>query len=68
MSSVLQLAQVAQDSDDLLPYLALLIAGFLIGAWGQAAKFQLATAMGIVLIMAAIVLFILFAIPPPPRN
>lgn len=68
MSYLAQVGDVAQDSGDLLPYLAIIIAGFLIGAWGQAARFPLGTALGIVLIMAGIVLFILVAIPPPPRN
>ena len=42
---------------DLAPYAALLGAGFLIAAWGQAAKFPLAVALGILIIVGAILLF-----------
>ena len=42
---------------DLAPYMALLGAGFLVAAWGQAAKVPLAVAMGIAIIIAAILLF-----------
>jgi hypothetical protein len=42
---------------DLAPYIALLAAGFLIAAWGQSAKFPLAVAIGILVIVAAILLF-----------
>jgi hypothetical protein len=42
---------------DLAPYVAILVAGFAIGAWGQAAKVPLAIAIGILLIMVAVVLF-----------
>jgi hypothetical protein len=42
---------------DLAPYMALMGAGFLVAAWGQAAKVPLAVAMGIAIIIAAILLF-----------
>jgi hypothetical protein len=53
LSLIAQLETLAE----LAPYLALLIAGFVIGAWGQAAKAPLVVALGIVLVMLAIVLF-----------
>jgi hypothetical protein len=42
---------------DLAPYLALMGAGFLVAAWGQAAKFPIAVAIGILIIIASILLF-----------
>ena len=39
---------------DLAPFLVVLAAGFLIGAWGQSAKLPIAVLAGIVLIMLAI--------------
>jgi hypothetical protein len=42
---------------DLAPYLGLFALGFLIAAWGQSAKVPLAVAIGIVLIIGAILLF-----------
>ncbi|MEO8092714.1 MAG: hypothetical protein ABI726_08405 [bacterium] len=42
---------------DLLPYLALMGAGFLVAAWGQAAKLPLAVAIGIAIIVVAVLLF-----------
>jgi hypothetical protein len=46
-----------QTLSDLAPYLALLAAGFLVAAWGQAAKVPLAVALGIVIIIGSILLF-----------
>lgn len=42
---------------DLAPYLAMLAAGFLVAAWGQAAKAPLAVALGILIIIGSILLF-----------
>ena len=42
---------------DLAPYLALMVAGFLVAAWGQAAKFPLAVALGILIIIGSVLLF-----------
>ena len=42
---------------DLAPYLALMGAGFLVAAWGQAAKFPIAVAIGILIIIGSILLF-----------
>jgi hypothetical protein len=54
----LLLAQ-ATTLSDLAPYVAVIVAGFLIGAWGQSARVPLAVAIGIGLIMLAIALFVL---------
>jgi hypothetical protein len=50
---------IAQTTSDLVPYVALLVVGFLVGAWGQSAKFPIAVAIGLLLIMAAVGGFIL---------
>jgi hypothetical protein len=42
---------------DLAPYAALFGAGFLVAAWGQAAKVPLAVVLGITIIVTAILLF-----------
>jgi hypothetical protein len=42
---------------DLAPYAALFAAGFLVAAWGQAAKVPLAVVLGITIIIGAILLF-----------
>ncbi len=42
---------------DLAPYLALMGAGFLVAAWGQAAKLPLAVAIGIAIIIGSVLLF-----------
>ena len=44
---------VAKSFSDLGPYLAVMVAGFLLGAWGQSAKVPLAVALGIGLILLA---------------
>jgi len=57
---------------DLAPYLGLLALGFLVGAWGGSARSPFAIALGIALIMLAIVLFQLEVkdLPdnPPPGS
>jgi hypothetical protein len=52
-------AIVAQATtlSDLAPYVAILVAGFALGAWGQAAKVPLAVAAGIALVILAVILF-----------
>jgi hypothetical protein len=50
------LAQVDSISD-LAPYLALVGAGFLVGAWGSSAKSAIAVVLGILMIAAGIFLF-----------
>jgi hypothetical protein len=50
---------LAQTLSDLVPYLAMMFVGFLVGAWGQSAKAPLAVALGIILILLAAALFVL---------
>jgi hypothetical protein len=45
---------VATSVSDLVPYLVVMGLGFLIGAWGQAAKSPIAVVAGILLILFAI--------------
>jgi hypothetical protein len=59
MPSLTMLTGVAQTTSDLLPYLGLLALGFLVGAWGQSARFPIAVAIGLLLIMVAVGGFIL---------
>ena len=49
----------ATTISELMPYLIVLGAGFLIGAWGQSARFPLAVVAGILLIIIAVLGFIL---------
>jgi hypothetical protein len=53
------LIAAATTVSDLVPYLALIGAGFLLGAWGQVARVPLAVVVGIALILVAIVVFVL---------
>ncbi len=39
---------------DLLPYLAVMVAGFLVGAWGQASRSAIAVIAGMALIVIAV--------------
>ena len=48
------LAGASKTASDLLPYLVVLVAGFLVGAWGQSARSSIAVVAGILLIMLAI--------------
>ncbi len=48
------LLAASKTISDLAPFLVVLAAGFLIGAWGQSAKLPIAVLAGIVLIMLAI--------------
>jgi hypothetical protein len=48
------LVAVSKTLSDLAPFLIVMIAGFLIGAWGQSAKLPIAVLAGIVLIMLAV--------------
>jgi hypothetical protein len=54
----LPLAQATTISE-LLPYLAVLALGFLVGAWGGQMRSPLAVAIGITLIMIAVALFVI---------
>lgn len=49
----------ATSLSELMPYLVVLGAGFLVGAWGQSARFPLAVVAGILLILIAVLGFIL---------
>jgi hypothetical protein len=49
----------ATTLSDLLPYVALMALGFLLGAWGGQLRSPLAIAVGITLIMLAVALFVL---------
>jgi hypothetical protein len=49
----------ATTVSDLLPYLAVVGVGFLLGAWGGQMRSPLAIAIGITLIMLGVVLFVL---------
>jgi hypothetical protein len=48
------LIAASKDAGDLLPFLAVMLVGFLIGAWGQSAKLPIAIIAGIALIMLAV--------------
>jgi hypothetical protein len=59
MPSLTMLFGAATTTSDLVPYLAVLALGFLVGAWGQSAKIPIAVAIGLLLIMGAVGGFIL---------
>ena len=48
------LTGIATSVSDLVPYLVVMGLGFLIGAWGQAAKSPIAVVAGILLILFAV--------------
>jgi hypothetical protein len=48
------LIAASKDAGDLLPFLVVMAAGFLVGAWGQSAKLPIAIVAGIALIMLAV--------------
>ena len=48
------LLAASKTLSDLAPFLVVMVAGFLLGAWGQSAKLPLAILAGIVLIMLAV--------------
>jgi len=53
---VLTLAALRTMSD-LAPYLALFALGFLVAMWGRSARFPVAVAIGILMIIASVLLF-----------
>lgn len=63
MGTPIQLQLAAIDSQttvgDLVPYLVVLGAGFLVGAWGNSAKSPIVTLAGLLLVLAAILGFII---------
>jgi hypothetical protein len=54
LSSAAVLAGASETFTELAPFLAVMAAGFLLGAWGQAARLPIAVICGILLIMLAI--------------
>jgi hypothetical protein len=48
------LIAASKDAGDLLPFLVVMVAGFLVGAWGQSAKMPIAILAGIALILLAV--------------
>jgi hypothetical protein len=53
------LIAAATTLSDMVPYLVVMGAGFLVGAWGQSARVPLAVVAGILLILIAVAGFIL---------
>ena len=52
------LAGAAQTFSDLLPFLIVMVAGFLVGAWGQSSKSAIAVVAGMALILLAVLGFL----------
>jgi hypothetical protein len=48
------LLAAANSIDDLLPFLVVMIVGFLVGAWGQASRSTIAVIAGMLLILIAV--------------
>lgn len=48
----------ATSIEDLLPYLIVMMAGFLVGAWGQASRSIIAVVAGMLLILIAVAGFL----------
>jgi hypothetical protein len=48
------LAGASETLSDLAPFVAVMLAGFLVGAWGQAARSPIAVLCGMLLILLAI--------------
>jgi len=53
-TGISSLLAAANSINDLLPFLVVMIAGFLVGAWGQASRSAIAVIAGMILIMIAI--------------
>jgi hypothetical protein len=49
---------VATTMDELLPYLVVMLSGFLVGAWGQASRSIIAIVAGMALILIAVAGFL----------
>jgi hypothetical protein len=47
-------AGASQTASDLIPFIVVMAAGFLVGAWGQSARYPIAVIAGLLLIMLAI--------------
>ena len=48
------LTAAANTLSDLLPFLVVMVAGFLVGAWGQASRSPIAIVAGMALILLAV--------------
>ena len=53
------LSAAATTISDLVPYLVVMGAGFLLGAWGQSARVPIAVIAGILLILIAVAGFVI---------
>lgn len=53
------LTAAATSVSELMPYLVVMGAGFLVGAWGQLARVTVAVLAGLLLILIAVVAFII---------
>jgi len=53
-TSLAALVAAANSIQELLPFLIVMITGFLVGAWGQASRSSIAVVAGMVLIMLAV--------------
>lgn len=52
------LLAAANSIEDLLPFLAVMLTGFLVGAWGQASRSPIAVIAGMALIILAVLGFL----------
>ncbi len=59
MHEVAEILAIARNASELAPYIAVLALGFLVGAWGQAAKAPVVTVIGLLLILLAVGAFII---------
>ena len=53
------LSAAATTISDLVPYLVVMGAGFLLGAWGQSARVPIAVIAGVLLILIAVAGFVI---------
>ena len=53
------LAGASETFSELVPFLIVMAAGFLVGAWGQSARLPIAVIAGILLVMLAIAGFMI---------
>lgn len=58
LTSAQLLLGAANSISDLLPFLIVMIAGFLVGAWGQASRSPIAVVAGMALILLAVAGFL----------
>ncbi len=53
------LLAASTDAGDLLPFIVVMAAGFLVGAWGQGARSTIAVIAGILLVILAVAGFMI---------